>query len=1238
MAALGALDSVPPWTCGAVFPDACRRFLRKPPCAGLFGLGAYAREECGGLSATVAKCPAAALLWHVLERRHRWANRAPGDATGHPEPLCLSAFLVMLRTCEESGRSQDSRSAGGLEPIADGLFRSLGRSVPEMSFAYWLFSGSDSDEVPLPRELHLQQPTTRPGWVLLAMNQAPEDLRFYDKLGLVPHVLPELFVDGTPCRLQGDFLKRNYELARLRPPSSECLGSWLSYQSALPALLGLQLVIAEKAGGLGNLLEVLLQAGYRHFKLSRLSLFNDWADTDWTSLGPFGDAATDWRLGLAWRNSSSLLGDLQAVDLLQRRGVERFELHAAKPKTQRGLGICLTGQLRGICSFEHGPRQLHGLLLSRFEGLGGFDAFAVVPSEDCEEAKRILGSEPLQAEVVCVDSLFMSPEELHWIQEGPKADPDICPGHHCVYVWRDVDTCGRLMRRHMDRYRISYWRVARARLDLLVARFPWDVAAAFSDDDTIWGYAIPDRQWIGMPDRFAIGPQQLMLDVYFGTYRWMLNAASWKSYDPTILSACMRRGHLEVLEVKADGAFSTSALRRKGKLWPCPEHSARGLAYPGPENVLETRLLTFQGRGITVRLRQDICFNHLAADCGRIQDSNCEQKPIRHWRGHWQNDWAASRFKGDLFEINLRRAAAMRGSEKMETGLLHHDGIFAASLAEFLIAEWGGSGAGHREPQPLQRPPKTVDLGAGRGALVEQLGRWGLPVVGVDGSCLVELTLGSWGLCADLAHSLGVMPVAACDGPGSGMDPELYKKVFGGTDKAEDHEKAWCRWLRGLESSDWALVFDIAQDLPRAMLPRLAKQIRRYGGRGVVLSWAPWRGQASNVEELLRLLQGMGYVRDWLASRRLQHFGGLLCCPEHRHTLVLRRPTMKLGQAELCQVTVLAELPGSRPCILRENFGCVPGGIWVHFGCSAHFLPHAGATVGATKCVSPYYEYSECAWLADATPMLRNSRKRHSQTRAPRFAARALFRSDLAGLPQVPQANASQSHFFTHLFGISISYLYDYMDPLSSVAGSAWPAAASGRALTAAVLRALKMAVMSSLAVSSQDSYGIGGLRRELDDWPSFWHGVRLLLLGVERQNQKDLSRVAMLLSALRVAAQQLPAVGVAPLNTHVGDGCAAAASVLPSLRAPAGPMPKEFLPHALRLEDSRCLDFLQRYDELMQQVLPVGTRKVWFEQSSTGVWHARFRSDSAWARYLYRFAYQASAGRSLRRFITETQ
>lgn len=61
--------------------------------------------------------------------------------------------------------------------------------------------------------------------------------------------------------------------------------------------------------------------------------------------------------------------------------------------------------------------------------------------------------------------------------------------------------------------------------------------------------------------------------------------------------ACQRRGHMWL----QDGE-----LRSTGKIWPCPEHSARGLAYPGPENVLEARLMR---ASVRFRLRGDICFN-----------------------------------------------------------------------------------------------------------------------------------------------------------------------------------------------------------------------------------------------------------------------------------------------------------------------------------------------------------------------------------------------------------------------------------------------------------------------------------------------------------------------------------------------------------------------------------------------------------------------------------------------------
>ena len=73
--------------------------------------------------------------------------------------------------------------------------------------------------------------------------------------------------------------------------------------------------------------------------------------------------------------------------------------------------------------------SLLGLEVRRF---GSFQLFAVVPMEDCRAARALL-----EGEVLCVDSLFMNVEELHWLRKGPRADPDICPGHHCAAGWVD---------------------------------------------------------------------------------------------------------------------------------------------------------------------------------------------------------------------------------------------------------------------------------------------------------------------------------------------------------------------------------------------------------------------------------------------------------------------------------------------------------------------------------------------------------------------------------------------------------------------------------------------------------------------------------------------------------------------------------------------------------------------------------------------------------------------------------
>ncbi|CAE8595950.1 unnamed protein product [Polarella glacialis] len=711
-----------------------------------------------------------------------------------------------------------------------------------------------------------------------------------------------------------------------------------------------------------------------------------------------------------------------------------------------------------------------------------------------------------------------------------------------------------------------------------------------------------------MPDRFAIGSERLMLDGYFRTYRWMLDSSSWSSYSPDVVRPCVRRGHMEYA-VWPDGSYKGMGFT--GKIWPCPEHSARGLAYQGPENVLEAHLLSL---GVAVRLRRDICFNHLASGCGQVQDASCLSKPVRHKRGFWMNDWAASQIKGERFLPYTRKQFGTRGSEKLETGLLQYDGIFAARLAEFLMAEWGGES-------------QVVELGGGRGALA----------VSVDGTCVVELVLGPHGLCADLTLRKGIeaQSLASCQPsadagdnprhaeaavwqhPDLEMDPSFLTSWA--MDKWNtDRTKAWCQWLGGLESADWALALNVVTDLPRFLVPRLVAALQRHGRAGVVVSWSG-HARSPRVRDLLRGLAAAGFVVDMAASKALQHFGGLLCCPWHRSTTVLRRVREAIVSPTVCQATAVRPLEDSRPCIFGQNFGCIPGGLWVHFGCGGAFLPSKGWAYGpATPCQSTAGQYAECAWLPPASP----------QPKRPRAPLRQALRASV----ELP------------------GYLFDAMDPLTTDSGVVW---AGDRAVMAAVLRAFKLSALGVLARGAVNGYtddnnnnnnnnnnkksknnnnnttnnnknnnGQRQLRLELGLWGNDWPRLRLLLQPLasrlcqilvsgdaEVKQDRELQLFALLLSVLRAVGE----------NANVG-------SRTPDRQSDALAKSAGSLPASLHLDQPSSLSILRAWDKAAQQVLPLTARPVWFEpgaEAGSG-WHARFHSGQPLARYLYRFSYQA--------------
>ncbi|OLP84946.1 hypothetical protein AK812_SmicGene34122 [Symbiodinium microadriaticum] len=464
----------------------------------------------------------------------------------------------------------------------------------------------------------------------------------------------------------------------------------------------------------------------------------------------------------------------------------------------------------------------------------------------------------------------------------------------------------------------------------------------------------------------------------------------------------------------------------------------------GPENVLEARMLTFQAsgnRGVTVRLRSDICFSHLT----QIPDSSCKQLPERHPHGYWTHDWDTSALKGSMFQAYLQRQAASPGSAKTETRLFLYDGIFAAGLADFFLAEWGA-----KESRGHSRPPKILILGAGRGALAEQLARWGLPAVAIDGNCMVEFTAEHRGLCADVVHprGLGAWAEAACLGAEVPLtprvDPEL--KALGSKET-----KVWCHWLQGVSKSDWALALNLLPEIPRHLLPRLARTLS-LGLEGVILTMPVGRPlQDAKRRDLVRALRHRGYAVDRDASRHLGALGGLLCCSWNADTIVLRRRRKETA----CSARVIQQLEGSLPCVLHQNYGCVHGGVWVHFGCRGYFT---NGGHGSTLCSSPLSEYAECPWQGAKTELPRK-RKLRSAHRPAALVARALFRSDMAHEGKVANASGS-SHWYTRLFGLPLSGLYEAMDPLSFGTG-VWPDSVQERLFLVAALRALKLATGS---------------------------------------------------------------------------------------------------------------------------------------------------------------------------------
>lgn len=443
---------------------------------------------------------------------------------------------------------------------------------------------------------------------------------------------------------------------------------------------------------------------------------------------------------------------------------------------------------------------------------------------------------------------------------------------------------------------------------------------------------------------------------------------------------------------------------------------------------------------------------------------------------------------------------------------------------------------------------------------------------------MVEFTAEHRGLCADVVHprGLGAWAEAACLGAEVPLtprvDPEL--KALGSKET-----KVWCHWLQGVSKSDWALALNLLPEIPRHLLPRLARTLS-LGLEGVILTMPVGRPlQDAKRRDLVRALRHRGYAVDRDASRHLGALGGLLCCSWNADTIVLRRRRKETA----CSARVIQQLEGSLPCVLHQNYGCVHGGVWVHFGCRGYFT---NGGHGSTLCSSPLSEYAECPWQGAKTELPRK-RKLRSAHRPAALVARALFRSDMAHEGKVANASGS-SHWYTRLFGLPLSGLYEAMDPLSFGTG-VWPDSVQERLFLVAALRALKLATGSFVGHGlARASTRIARSHRALKS------AVSMLEIKAKFSGPAERQCASLMLECLRVIAD-LNHAGLQSMSQQ-GHVDAQTQWTIPKL--------------ILTLEK-------------LMEAAP-GKKLAWFERLS-GTWHLRVDSEDPWGRYVYKFAYQAA-------------
>eukprot|EP00435_Cladocopium_sp_Y103_P061583 s227_g23.t1 len=609
-------------------------------------------------------------------------------------------------------------------------------------------------------------------------------------------------------------------------------------------------------------------------------------------------------------------------------------LEISRPIMRRAA-VCLTGHLRtAILDPIHlFIEPLQQSVIRAFSNSGyEVDLFAVTDAgEDCERTRVVL--EPLNLKALqCIPAVEEDPvqrqHEEQWLQHGAKT---IWNRAAFLGQLKKVQACDVMMSAMAEGYHL----VARSRLDVRWHQFPADVSK-LEVPGVIW-LALRSTEYANsyMSDLFAIGGYSEMKP-YMHVYDELLDRGNWELHKS--------------FENSPDGLDTE-------ELWQ----------------------VTLLKAGVMARQHPDICFNLLsrkASDPSSEREDNCRRNPPRHPNGFWTD--------------------TLWSSAPVDTmsGIFSFDALLTMRLLHFFFAEWARVG----------RPAKVLDLGCGRGSMIE---RW-LGFHPPSFACIDKLP----GLRQILGHDLidwdlsqkadlrRILSSRQCDliGGSESIDQYLRRAGYQGMSRAmafknllnccftarcvgfssrpesEDEEVLLVFDPEGLDSSrtlwmsrrnvsevnklswatpaDWALLLDVAQDVPQ--LDSLVANVNHLATEGVIVTSPP-----RVLAKLQRLLYKSSFVRDSQSEKLLQPYALLRGLRQGQELQVYRRSGKRFHPWSFptplaCTLELESEIhEGS--CVMGITMGCSDDEyIWVSEYCLGWFrrgksqgacLSDAGPTV-----------------------------------------------------------------------------------------------------------------------------------------------------------------------------------------------------------------------------------------------------------------------------------------------------